>query len=168
MRWAIDVFPKLFLLYLAIALSASACGKTNITREEAHGIKQVLPDSVAFITMKIESDSLASASRLHILSINKKPGKIKTGAEKPINYSSYLTFMIYDSDSALIDSFSIEHPLYKSFEYVDENSQLTTKAVILKDAEFFIRIEMKNSKSMVIKETAAKGNAILLSKIELR
>ncbi len=111
-------------------------------------------DSIVFITMRIWSDSLESGNNIEVLKIIKKPGTLKTRWIENIKSENYLNCIAVDEKNNIKDSFSIDHPLYKEIESLDEKNQFFKRKINLKESEFFVRFEKKNYDYLIIKENS--------------
>ena len=96
--------------------------------------------SVIFVFLTIHKDS---SDKKHIVEMVRKTessGKIKKQFQNTFHSDNYLSIYVYN-DKNLVDTMKIEHPLYKHFEYLDENNSLTAKDTVLDKADFFFRIQ---------------------------
>lgn len=91
-----------------------------------------------FFVLNIRNGNENAANVVELISKNEIAGKMKT--ESAIRSPNYLTFYLY-SDKQLVDSVSIDHPLYKHFEYPDSDGSFRYKDTIIDNADFVLRAE---------------------------
>jgi len=96
----------------------------------------------------IESDS---SEKNKITLINKKitAGSTKPAAEKIIR-ANHLSISLLNRNRQVLETATIEHPLFKEVEYTQDNGEFTRKTLNLKHAEFFIRIKLSHDAEWVI------------------
>lgn len=99
-------------------------------------------DTIAFLLFSIQKSKLDT--KIILKSISKSEGIIK---DKNI-YSNFigdkLSFYFYNQNIA-VDSFFLEHPLFKKVEYTDDENKFVSKQLDLDSTDFFIRIQLKNN-----------------------
>lgn len=79
-------------------------------------------------------------SVIKLVDTKASPGKLKKKSEASPSLSHYLSLGIYRQD-VLMDTLTIEHPLYKHIEYVNDQGVLALLDTILPRAEFFVRFQ---------------------------
>lgn len=109
-------------------------------------------DTIVFISMIMRFDSLEGKSNVEVLNIIKKAGTIKKKSSGNIEGGNRLVCIISCENKNVRDSFSIEHPLYKEIEFLDEKNQLTRKSIKLNESEFFVRFQEEDCNVLLIKE----------------
>ncbi len=122
-----------------------------------------LKDTIVFITMRMRFDTMENKNNIELLKILKKPGTLKKRLIENTSPENYLNCITFNDKNNVIDSFSVEHPLYKEVESPDEKNQFLKTSVKLKESEFFLRFEKKNYNSLTVKEntTLIKNNKLI-------
>lgn len=120
-------------------------------------------DTFAFLLFHIEKGNDRTNSFLTLKSSKKNVGKLKSNDLNQVNSNNKLSFYFYHSNK-IVDSFSIEHPLYKSIEYTNDKNEFETKQLNLDSTDFFIRIQLKeNYQLLKVDETFNQKTNSLLS-----
>lgn len=98
-------------------------------------------DKIIFLNFLAEN-----TNELNVTLISKKE---VAGSFKELNngnsYNNYFLFKFFDDNSNFIKQIIVEHPLLKNVEYVDELDKLNQKSLKLTKAEFFVRVNVKES-----------------------
>jgi len=145
-----------FLFLIFMILPIVSCGSAPISEDRISDLKND-PDGIAFLVLKMKKDSQSAKSDITLLSKTQTTGRIKNSADKP-NSKNYLTIEVLDNN-VLFQTVFVNHPLYKTVEYTDENNQLTSKSITLNEAEFFVRLQTKSGRTKVrIYETTLQNN----------
>jgi hypothetical protein len=120
---------------------------------------------IVFAVLKIKKDSATAKTNVGLVSIIETAGTVK--AKKHNLYENYLTIFLYNN-SKLVDSLTIEHPLFKHVEYLDDMNSFRAKEIELDSAEFFIRMQLeRNSSEIRIFETLKNKSKEELNTIKL-
>jgi len=152
---------KKYLLILLILSSCRAAQKQHdpITPAEA--------DVIVFVTFNIHKDSISNKNNIEMISKTRCSGTIKKQPEKIVNAENFLTVYIYDHKN-LVDSIIMAHPLYKHFEYIDENNHFAVKDTVIDKADFFLRVQAPGTSGrMSIFETLKNHSKEELTTIKL-
>lgn len=115
-----------------------SCGVSNKnTSNLEKEVKEPLSNGSWFYVFNISSDEKEENS-IQLISKKKINGKMKTESTKrsPNNLVIYLF-----SDKKLIDTVSIDHPLYKHYEYISIDGTFKYKDTIIQNADFFLRTQ---------------------------
>ena len=96
------------------------------------------PNLISFLIFSIQKDTNNSKNIVEFVKKIESIGVLKKQYSIPTKY--YLTIYAY-SGKHIIDSLILEHPLYKHFEYIDENENFATKDTVINHAEFFVRLQ---------------------------
>jgi hypothetical protein len=121
--------------------------------------------SIVFAVLNIRKDSTTSKSTVELVNVIQTAGTIKT--KKSDIHENYLTIFLYNN-SKLIDSMTIEHPLYKHVEYQDDKNTFSAKEIELDSADFFIRMQVERKSSEIrIFETLKNKSKEELNTIKL-
>jgi hypothetical protein len=139
----------------------SSCTSIQYTARKEPRIFIQNEDSIVFITMKIWYDSLKNKNNIEVVSVSKIPGRLKQLLENEL-HGNYLSCVIYNTQNKASESFTIQHPLLRDVEFIDENNRLAKKFIRLKESEFFIRFEKRNYNFLKISE-----NTLLYGHVEL-
>ncbi len=107
------------------------------------------------------SKQLGKSSKIELLSVTESNGKLKKNTATNAPSNDYLTLEI-TSEQTSKQIFKIEHPLYKTVEYVNDQHQLTSQYVETDQADFFIRFQKTGNTQIKVSETRNK------QKIELK
>ena len=137
------VYPKIInsLIISLILFCVTACSTTkrviqNSATEEAN-------PKLIFLNYTISEDR---KGKKNIQFINKiiADGKLKINNNKHIEsgISGDLICNQLDKKSNIIQSITIKNPLVKNFEYVDDSKAFKTKTVVLKNAEFSLKLKL--------------------------
>jgi hypothetical protein len=105
-------------------------------------------DGIAFLTFKINKDPKNIANKVTYIKTIKTKGTLKSNAIEPVNSENTLNIEIFINDK-LDQTITIEHPLYKSLEYLNENKSFSRKEVVIDEAEFTVRITNKTSEKLI-------------------
>ena len=101
---------------------------------------ETAPPKMVFMTFSIHNDSTGK-SELKLLSKKEADGKIK-GKSPAVTSPTNLTISLLDGRGKVLVEEVIEHPLYREVEYTNDKNEFERKALNLKDAEFFVRINL--------------------------
>ena len=131
------------VLFLVTFLTTlSSCGSAKINTNESTSNPLDNGDAIVFLVFKMQQNSEGTNS-IALISQTQTAGKIKGESEMAIAPENYLTINLFNNNR-LYKTIIKEHPLFKHVEYPDENHQLVSKNIELKEDEFFIRLQ-KNS-----------------------
>ena len=137
---------RLHICILLLLMSCTATRKTGI-----HSVQAESVSSLVFLNFKISKASNSENSVVELISKKKVNGKINNVNElQPAQYNNYLKIDLLDEKDNLVSSTILEHPLYRRVEYTaDDNKQLLTKSLSLKEEPFFVRIQVRSSFSKI-------------------
>lgn len=114
-----------------------SCGISNHNNSNLETeVKEPEPNQSWFFVFNIHKNN--STNIVDLVSKNKIAGKIKT--ESTNRNPNYLTLYLY-SDKQLIDTVAMDHPLYKHYEYMNQNGTFTFKDTVIDTADFAIRTQ---------------------------
>lgn len=159
-------------IILLFLLLAYAC-KTNNSSYRNKKNTKISNDSAQnnsenflfFLNFTIKSENSNTNSVIELLDKKVQKGSFKS--QKNDTFENMLIFDLYENN-ILIKSYSIEHPLYKNVEFVDDNNNLKTKSIKLTTAEFFIRMQTNHQKnSLKIFEKMSKNEKLLIKTLTL-
>ncbi len=132
------------ILFLLILFSCCRSALKNENRDS---------DTIVFAVINIHKSSTDSKSIMNLVSTTQTAGKLKIQNQNPVLTDNYLSVYVYNNKK-LIDSMSIEHPLYKHIEYWTADNTFAVKDTILDQSEFFIRFQTSgDSNELKISET---------------
>jgi len=125
---------------------------TKLVEMEDSSIHSGIPteEHIAFINLKIAADSIAHTNKVEMINVNLIKGHLKSNDAGDVRSNNYLTCILYE-DSKSVDTIRIEHPLYRTYEYKNENNEMSVKEVKNKEAEFFLRFQLKKGKATQVK-----------------
>lgn len=132
---------KVFLLLLIVF---SSCRVTREDKESDNGD----PNSIAFVVLSIRRDSAHANSIVELLSKTQSAGEIKDKNKNALEFANYLSIVIYNQGK-ILDSMTIEHPLFRHIEYLDDNNNFSVKDITLDKAEFFFRFQVRGSSNEI-------------------
>ncbi len=139
--------PKLKLLILA-TIFVSCTTKKNLQ------IKPKVEDApkfLYFVSMEIKKDRLSNSTISSVQTIKLQPTSLKEPLQV-VNSGNYLSMKAL-MNGKLLDSQSVQHPLYQQLELI-ETTTLESKNVTLDRAEVFVRIVLpEGQKEIHVSET---------------
>jgi len=116
---------------------------------------------ILFMVYHIQHDTLTNKTSLKFISSTKANGSLKKETLYETSGANTLIVEVYEKKK-LISTQKLEHPLYKEVE-VAEGTSLSRKAVTLKEADFFFRIQKPAEDAEVkIKESVHHENPVEL------
>jgi hypothetical protein len=116
-----------------------SCGVSNQNNSDLETeVKQPELTLSWFYMFNIHKDNNSSTNIIKLISKKEVAGKMKT--ESSNRSSNYLTLYLY-SGKKLVDTVAIDHPLYKHYEYTDQNGAFTYKDTIIDNADFVLRAQ---------------------------
>lgn len=157
------IFRRLSKVFwgLLIWLSCLSCGSSAMKSVSSERQTSKPTESkIVFVSFLI-SKQPNNESKVEKISVTESPGKLKKNTEPKSAFENYLTIEITGPEVPK-QVFNIEHPLYKTVEYVNDNHQLTSQYVETDQADFFIRFEKTGPVQIKVSETRNK------QKIELK
>jgi hypothetical protein len=147
-----------YLHFVIVLFIISSCRTAQQGSKSEAQSENSQKDSIVFITMKMQFDSLGNKNEIKVLKIIKKPGSLKNQLTENIESKNYLRCIVFNKKNNMKDSFCIEHPLYREIESVDEKNQFFKRNIQLKESEFFIRFSKKKYNTLLIKENSPIAN----------
>ena len=123
-----------------------------------------LPDTgnMLFLTLKMTTDGTGK----HAVDLIQKkivPGAFKAVPQmKPV--TGYLLVTQWDNQQELQRQ-EVEHPLIKPVEFTNDRNEFERKLIELKEAEFFIRLQLQPAAKSIIIEEIVEGKKNLLKEI---
>ncbi|MBS1533819.1 MAG: hypothetical protein JST78_01985 [Bacteroidetes bacterium] len=140
------------LLILLILTACSSTQKTAATAESAQ--EKSIEPKIVFAGFLI-SKQPEKESKIELISVTESKGKLKKNTETKNSLENYLTLEII-SPEAPKQIIRIEHPLYKTVEYVNDEHKLTAQYVETDEADFFIRFQKTGNTQIKVFETRKK------------
>ncbi|MFZ6011502.1 MAG: hypothetical protein ACOYXT_14225 [Bacteroidota bacterium] len=120
--------------------------------------------NILFLTLKMTTDSAGN----HAVNLLQK--KIVAGTYKAtpeIKYvAGYLLVTQWDNHQELQRQ-EVEHPLIKQVEFINDQNQFERKLVALKEADFFIRLQLQPAAKFIRIEEITEGKKDLLKVIAI-
>ncbi|MES2766256.1 MAG: hypothetical protein V4642_10325 [Bacteroidota bacterium] len=124
-------------------------------------------NAIVFVVLKIRKDSAQGKNIIEVVSKTQSAGIIKNKAQTRTDPENYLTIDTFKNDS-LFSTMTMEHPLLKRIEYIDDKNTLQSKSIELDTEEFFIRLHIKGKSNWLrISETLKNGLKKELTTIQL-
>lgn len=127
---------KLFLALMIFTSCATAPRKANAVAPKASLSED---PKIVFVSFLMERQA-ENPSAVKLISVTESPGKLKKNLSAAVNAPDYLVLEISRED-APVQTIQLEHPLYKTVEYVGEDQQLKRRYVETDQADFFIRLQ---------------------------
>jgi hypothetical protein len=131
-----------FFVFLSVIILS--CGTSKLS--DTGTIEQTEKESntIAFVVLKLRNDPLHGKNVIELVSIRKSAGVFKNHESQSEGFKNSLTIELFKNGSR-IHTQTIQHPLYKTIEYMDENKAFKTKDIELKEAEFFTRLQIRGN-----------------------
>lgn len=123
-------------------------------------------EGLVFLTFVMRSDSLSGKE---IKLVNKTVVHQKMKAGQPDSHSpNRLRITQLNGSGKPLSSVAIDHPLFKRVEVANDAGQFQSKAVKLKDAEFFVRVTLFRDSEYILAEEELSGKITYSVKLKLR
>ncbi|MBC7425974.1 MAG: hypothetical protein H7321_05515 [Bacteroidia bacterium] len=132
-----------------ILITEVGCHSKKKAKEVEIPIQQTTSDRICFVVLKISKDSFSGNNNITLINKIESEGTMKNTGSFTNGAGYYLTAEVSGTEG-ISATYTIDHPLYKHFEYTDENNNFKVKDTIAGSAEFFIRMQL-NSNSKLIK-----------------
>ena len=129
---------------LVASLIFLGCGPAKITNENTVAQIQKQREEIVFLSFKMVHDPVSGKNAVSLVDKTKTTGKIKSQNDADKHSGNYLTVK-FSPKNGVPKTMIIAHPLYKHFEYPDDNGKYVSKDVQLKEAEFFFRLQTSGS-----------------------
>ncbi|MBL7845244.1 MAG: hypothetical protein JNK44_15375 [Cyclobacteriaceae bacterium] len=154
-------------IFLISALVFSGCRtpKPIYTHQQPQKIEKI-PAELVILTFRIQEDS-TSATSIELLDKHIIQGTLKGVADNSIA-ENRLIIKQEDIQHNVLTELSIDHPLIKYIEYVNEASEFETKLVRQRQAEFFIRMELKPQTSYLRIAEIRDGKETPVTQLKIR
>jgi hypothetical protein len=140
---------KKIVIVILFPILIMSCGVSNHNSNLETEVKEPEPNQSSFFVFNIHKDNNNSTNIVKLVSKKEITGKMKT--ESTNRSPNYLTLYLY-SGKQLIDTVAMDHPLYKHYEYIDQNGTFAFKDTVIDNADFVIRTQ-KNINEIKIFET---------------
>lgn len=118
-----------------------SCGVSNYNHTASDSeteVKETQPNLSWFYIFTIHRDNSSPTNIVELVSKKEIAGKMKT--ESTHRSVNYLTVYLY-SGKQLVDTLSMDHPLYKHYEYVGENGAFKYKDTLINNSDFVLRTQ---------------------------
>jgi hypothetical protein len=138
------------IIIILFPILIMGCGVSNHNNSNLETeIKETEPNQSWFFVFNIHKDGNNSTNIVELVSKKEITGKMKT--ESTNRSPNYLTLYLY-SGKQLVDTVAIDHPLYKHYEYINQNGTFAFKDIVIDNADFVIKTQ-KNINEVKIFET---------------
>ncbi|MBL7834216.1 MAG: hypothetical protein JNK18_09680 [Cyclobacteriaceae bacterium] len=152
------------ILVLVMAWSMLTSCKTTSVQQGVEAKDPV--EGLVFLTFVMRSDSL-SGKEIKLVNKTVVHQKMKTG--QPDSHSpNRLRITQLNGSGKPLSSVAIDHPLFKRVEVANDAGQFQSKAVKLKDAEFFVRVTLFRDSEYILAEEELSGKITYSVKLKLR
>ena len=145
MKWNVCI------IVIVVFLSCKSSKQNQESKIKTESITEAdvgLPERIAFLNLKIVTDSISRTNKIQVLNIKQVNGHLKNKDMGGVRSNNYLTCILYENLIAT-DTLRIEHPLYRMYEYMNEKNEMQVKEVKNNEAEFFIRFQLKQKTAQV-------------------
>jgi hypothetical protein len=163
-KW--NIFKQLIQVFFFLALLISCRAPQPIYTHQQPQKVEKLPDQILFLTFKIQEDS-ASTAIIELLEKNFVSGTLK-GTSESSQTENRLIINQIDDIQHVLSEMSIDHPLIKYVEYVNEAREFETKLVRQPSAEFFIRVALQPQTSYLRIDEVRGDRAVRSTQIKIR
>jgi hypothetical protein len=138
-------------LLLLLTLSFASCAISNTAIQPSEIPAKNSENAIVFVVFKIKKGQINST--VEVVSNTKSSGTMKRQTENTLDSNNSLTIEIL-KDNKVFQTITMNHPLFKSVEFVENNGQFNKKQVELEEDTFFIRFQtMGVATSIKISET---------------
>ena len=134
---------KFIPILLLLIYGCKTVNPSNDKKVENKNLITNTKNFTVFLSFTINNENLNKNSVVELVDKKIQIGSFKI--KKNDTFENILTFDLYENN-IFVKSYSIEHPLYKNVEFVDDNLNLNTKSIKLTTAEFFLRIQTNSEK----------------------
>ena len=137
-----------------------ACGtsKPVAEKEKEEAIKSVQEERIVFVNLKITVDSVLKRNRIDVIDKTVATGHLKNNGGGAIRSNSYLTCIVYE-DGQSNDTIMLQHPLYRVYEYMNEQQQLMLKETDEREATFSLRFQLRGKQAQLKILETIHGNS---------
>ena len=141
-------------LCMIVLLISGSCNSTKPVKEatrvnDSSGKTEVASsERIVFVNLKIKTDSVSGKNKIELINKTIAAGHLKNSAEANVRSNNYLTCILFE-DKVASDTIKLEHPLYKTFEYMNEKNEMSLKQMNVKEAEFFLRFQLKGKATTI-------------------
>lgn len=140
---------------MILVLSFLGCSSSTKTALVSETTKPKSTESkIVFASFLIRKQP-EKESKIELISVTESNGKLKKNTEIKNSLENYLTLEIISSEAPK-QVIQIEHPLYKTVEYVNDQHKLTSQYVETDEADFFIRFQKTGNTQIKVSETRKK------------
>ena len=138
----------MIIRFLCIILSFCSCDTSKEVISQAN--KPIDTDKIIFLNYIISknSDELIEVKFIDKIIVE---GKLK--APSPTNFDpekGALRLIQMDSKHQPLDSISIENPLSKTVEFINESGQFEKRTIDLESAEFSVRMQLNSKTTFIV------------------
>lgn len=158
-------FLKIFLIFGLTLLIGCQAPKPVYTHQPPQKVEK-LTGELVILSFRIQEDS-TSATSIELLDKHFIQGTRKGAPENSIA-ENQLVIKQEDIQLNVLTELSIDHPLINYVEYVNEAGEFETKLVRQREAEFFIRIELKPQTSYLRIDEIREGKETPVTQLKIR
>jgi hypothetical protein len=162
----------LHILLLCILISCVASKQaSNSPKDPGAPENSSEKAQIIFVNFKISKDSAQRNSSVHITRIKIAGGSLKKenlpSLYTPV-YQNSLRLRFEDNMGKSLYETTIEHPLFKRFEYAKDDGSIESKNVVLQEAVFFVRTDYNPGMKYVrVFEKLTSADEKEIAKLEL-
>lgn len=156
------VVVPLFVLFLITTLTFCTKSNYQFTAPETNQPT----NTFLFVTYRIYLDS-TNKNKVDILELKQVEGTLKH-TNPGYNPNSYIAVQQLTKSGKVVGEVKDAHPLYKRVEFVDQHNAFTSKEIVLKEAEFFVRMPLHaNTYTLHVYEVLNNNKKLLNEKVIL-
>lgn len=131
--------PVVLTLFLFLAITiVTSCTKSNYQYIASETTQPT--NTFLFVSYRIYVDS-TNKNKVDILELKQVEGTLKH-IHPDYNPNTYIVVQQLEKSGKVVSELKDTHPLYKRVEFVDQHNAFTRKDIVLKEAEFFIRMPL--------------------------
>ncbi len=139
---------KFYYIFIIIGcFILHACRSPRPTAEPPVEVLTTITEEaqIIFINFKMAFDSLNNTETTAWMNHILVPGQLKPNSDN-FEYKNQKTNLLYckfwNNSMQLLHQIILDHPLHRTFEYLNDDGQLATRSVYLPEAEFSIRTNL--------------------------
>ncbi|MCL3781264.1 hypothetical protein EMN47_12815 [Prolixibacteraceae bacterium JC049] len=139
---------------LLLGFAGCKVQKGNISTEE---LTDDTRPSILFLNLSLAYDSIANEYDMKLINQIVAKGRVKGLAIEDTNLdTNNLVYSLLNNKGKVITKHSMQNPLNKHIEYVDNNGTLKMRSVQLNQIDFSIRVDLPPATRSVVFEMANK------------
>lgn len=154
---------RLLYLFVMFSFVLVSCKTTSVQTSTE---KKDPIEGLVFLTFVMHTDS-ASGKSVDLIGKTVIHQKLKSDPQNSIALNRVWINQL-SSFGVKLSSVALDHPLFKRFEFANDQGQFQSKEVTLKDAEFFARVTLFTQTEYIQVEEELSGKITYSVKFKLR